>query len=471
MATLSIFVLIATAIGGGAMFAINNLGKNIRIIDTSDLNNSKRPEAIVETDTSPINILIMGSDSREGEGNTGYGQVDGQRSDTTLLVHIYGGRESALIASIPRDSLVTIPDCKNSKGENIKSSTQKFNAAFSIGGPVCTIKTVESLTNVRVDKFVVVDFNAFKKIVDAIGGVEICLVNPISDPIKAGGGGTNLDLPAGYSTLNGDQALQFVRARENLGDGSDLSRITRQQAFMGAMVRDMSRKGVLTNPGLVYQILSAITQSLSTNREWASVNTLQEFALSIGNLKPKNISMVTTPNKIIENGNVAWTEEADTLWAAMNNEEAWPKLQPLVSATPTPTSAPLPNPSEVSVEVLNGTSISGKAKTVAAQLTKLGFVVTGVGNSNNKLATTSIYYASGSEEQAKALLAAIGFGQMSLDKDLKSGITLVVGKDWPTVFVSASPSPAISISATPTPIPSASNGAVSAADTGCLNLN
>lgn len=473
MATLSIFVLIATAIGGGAMFAINNLGKNIRIIDTSDLNNSKRPEAIVETDTSPINILIMGSDSREGEGNTGYGQVDGQRSDTTLLVHIYGGRESALIASIPRDSLVTIPDCKNSKGENIKSSTQKFNAAFSIGGPVCTIKTVESLTNVRVDKFVVVDFNAFKRIVDAIGGVEICLVNPISDPIKAGAGGTDLDLPAGYSTLNGDQALQFVRARENLGDGSDLSRITRQQAFMGAMVRDMSKKGVLTNPGLVYQILNAITQSLSTNREWASVNTLQEFALSIGDLKPKNISMVTVPNKIIENGNVAWSEEANNLWAAMNSEEAWPPVQPSISASPTPTSAPLPNPSEVSVEVLNGTSVSGRAKTAATQLTKLGFVVTGIGNSSNKLVTTSIYYSADSEQQAKALLAALGFGQLSIDNNLKSGINLIVGKDWPSALASTAPSPDISISAAPTPTtsPSLSDGAVSAADTGCLDLN
>jgi LCP family protein required for cell wall assembly len=469
----SVFILIATAIGGGAMFAINSLGKNIRIIDTSDLNNSDRPKAIVETDTSPINILIMGSDSREGDGNVGYGQVDGERSDTTLLVHVYNGRQSALIASIPRDSLVTIPDCKNSAGETIKSSTQKFNAAFSIGGPVCTIKTIESLTNVRIDKFVVIDFSAFKKIVDAIGGVEICLVNPISDPIRAGAGGTNLDLPAGYSTLNGDQALQFVRARENLGDGSDLSRIERQQAFMGAMVRDMSKKGVLTNPSLIYQILSAITQSLSTNREWASVNTLQEFALSIGDLKPNNITMVTTPNQIIENGNVAWTAEANDLWLAMSSDTVWPTQAVQATPTPVPTVTPLPAPSTVTVQVLNGTSTSGKAKTVSTEISKLGFNILQIGNSVSKLAITEIHYSGENELQAKSLAASVGIGSLVLDEKITNGVTLIVGKDWSSLGLgqSASPSPTESIGITPTPTQTSTSGTVSAADSGCLDLS
>ena len=128
IALTSSLILIATALGGGVMFAINSLGKNINIIDTSDLNEANRPKGITETDTSPINILIMGSDSREGEGNTGYGEAEGQRSDTTLLVHLYEGRESAIIVSIPRDSYVTIPDCKNNEGNIVTSTTQKFNA-------------------------------------------------------------------------------------------------------------------------------------------------------------------------------------------------------------------------------------------------------------------------------------------------------------------------------------------------------
>lgn len=473
VASLSVFVLIATAIGGGVMFAINSLGRNIQIIDTSDLNNSNRPKGFAETDTSPINILIMGSDSRTGEGNTGYGEADGQRSDTTLVVHLYQGRQAALIASIPRDSFVTIPDCKKSDGTIVKSSSQKFNAAFSIGGPVCTIKTIESLTNVRIDKFVVVDFNAFKKIVDAIGGVEICLTNPISDPIRPGGGGTNLDLPAGINNLNGDQALQFVRARENLGDGSDLSRIQRQQAFMGAMVRDMNKKGVLTNPGLVYQILDAITQSISTNSEWASLNTLQEFALSIGNLKPKNITMITTPNQIIENGNVAWTTEANDMWKAMASDSVWPPVSATPSPTPTVTVTPLPAPSEVTVLILNGTSTLGKAKAVSTSLKSLGFVVSDYGNSDSRLNATEIRFPLASRSMAEALKASIGFGSLVPDQMITSGITLVIGKDWPAVLSSPSSSPTPTEIVTPstTPSPTVTTPSVSAADAGCLNLS
>ncbi len=475
VAVASSAILVATAIGGGVMFAINSLGKNINIIDTSDLNNSNRPKGVKETDTSPINILIMGSDSRSGEGNTGYGDVEGQRSDTTLLVHVYQGRESALIVSIPRDSYVTIPDCRNSKGTTTKSSTQKFNAAFAIGGPVCTIKTVESLTNVRVDKFVVLDFNAFKKVVDAIGGVKICLVKPVSDPIVAGSGGTGLDLPAGYSTLDGDQALQFVRARENLGDGSDLSRIERQQAFMGAMVRDMTNKGVLTNPGLVYQILDAITESLSTNQEWASVNTLQEFALSIGNLKPKNITMVTTPYQIIENGNVAWTEEATQMWAAIAADQQWPPAAPAVTPSPTPTVIPLPAPSQVTVLVLNGTSTAGKARAAASSLTTLGFNVSDYGNSSARPVTTEIRYAAANELQAKALAAALGLGTLVVDESVTNGVTLVLGRDWTSVTAtpaqSATPTITVTPTPTPTPSPSVTTGTVSASDSGCIDAS
>ena len=462
----SSIILIATALGGGAMFAINSLGANINIIDTSDLNEANRPKAITETDTSPINILIMGSDSREGEGNTGYGEVEGQRSDTTLLVHLYEGRESAIIVSIPRDSYVTIPDCKNSEGNIVNSTTQKFNAAFSIGGPVCTIKTIESLTNVRIDKFVILDFNAFKKVVDALNGVEICLTTPVTDPIIAGSGGTNLDLPAGYSTLDGNQALQFVRARENLGDGSDLSRIERQQYFIGAMIRDMSNSGLLTNPALIFDILGAITQSLSTSAEWASLNTLQEFALSISNLKPKNVTMVTTPYQIIENGNVAWTDETTQMWAAIASNQPWPPLTP--TATPTPTVTPLPAPELVDIYVLNGTAKSGLARTTSNNLETLGFNISDYGNSRERLELTEIRYSVTDELKAKALFAAIGKGTLIVDEALENRITLVIGKDWDSQI----PVPTISASVIATPSPTLSlNTNASAANSNCLDAS
>ena len=473
VAIVSAFLLVATALGGGVMFAINSLGKNIKILDTSDLNYKNRPSAIEETDESPINILVMGSDSREGDGNTGYGQAEGERSDTTLLVHIYRGRESALIVSIPRDSLVTIPDCIDQSGVVQPSTTQKFNAAFSIGGPDCTVKTVESLTNLRIDKFVVFDFSAFKKVVDAIGGVNICLVNPISDPIVAGHGGSGLNLPAGDVTLNGDQALQFVRARKNLGDGSDVSRITRQQAFMGAIIRDMSDKGILSNPGMIFQILQALTESLATNQEWASVNTLQAFGLSLADLKPKNVTMTTTPYQIIENGNIAWTDDAALIWESISKDEKWPLEQPEPAPTTAVVDTPvlLPSPSDVSVLVLNGTNKSGLARSAADVLSNIGFVVSDFTSTDLRPLATQIRYLPGSELKAQALKQAIGFGSLTPDATIGSDINLVIGKDW----VMPTASPAVTVVETPTPdpspSPSASLNSVNASNSDCLDLS
>ena len=170
-AGLSIFIMVLTAIGGGAVYAINDLGSNIGSVNTNDLNNTKRPESFKQTDTSPTNILIMGSDSRQGDGNDNYGDAGGARSDTTLLVHLYNGRKDAIVVSIPRDSWVEIAGCIRPDGSTTRPYKTKFNAAFAFGGPVCTIKTVEKLTNVRIDNFVVVDFKAFKTVVDAIGVV------------------------------------------------------------------------------------------------------------------------------------------------------------------------------------------------------------------------------------------------------------------------------------------------------------
>jgi len=336
----SILILIATALGGGAVYAINGLGKNISALDTSDLNNQVRPETVVQTDTSATNILIMGSDSRAGS-NGSYGDVSGARSDTTLLVHIYEGREAATVVSIPRDSYVEIAGCKMLKGGTSSPYYSKFNAAFAIGGPICTIKTVEKLTNVRINNFVVVDFEAFKTVVDAIGGVEVCLTSPAYDPVIPGRGGSGLNLPAGYSTITGEQALAFVRARESLGDGSDLGRITRQQEFIASMIRGMMGKGLLTNPAMIYRVLNVVTSSITTNPEFASTTALQDFALSLGSLKPSKINFVTTPYKIVEKGNVGWTAEADELWNAIRLDQPWPK--PLVTASPDPSASGNPS--------------------------------------------------------------------------------------------------------------------------------
>jgi len=359
-AGMSILILIATSLGGGAVYAINSLGKNINALDTSDLNIKDRPETVIQTDTSATNILIMGSDSRAGS-NGSYGDVEGARSDTTLLVHIYEGRNSATVVSIPRDSFVEIAGCKMLNGETSLPYKSKFNAAFAIGGPICTVKTVEKLTNIRINNFVVVDFEAFKKVVDALGGVQVCLTSPAYDPIVPGRGGSGLDLPAGYSNITGEQALAFVRARESLGDGSDLGRISRQQEFIASMIRGMMDKGLLSNPAMIYRVLNVVTSSIATNSEFASIKALQDFALSLGSLKTSKINFVTTPYEIIEKGNVGWTSEADELWLALRMDQPWPAPVVTVSASPSASSAPsaAPSPTKTSITAATTTCTEG----------------------------------------------------------------------------------------------------------------
>lgn len=470
----SSLIMIVTAIGGGAVYAFNDLGKNIHTVDTSGLDDGTRPTAIAKpTDTSPLNFLIMGSDSREGDGNTGYGEVSGARSDTTLLVHFYEGRESAIAVSIPRDSLVTIPLCEGNNGEKVGPWTTKFNAAFSVGGPVCTIKTIESETGIRIDKFVVVDFNAFKKVVDAIGGVRVCMTTPVYDPYIPGRGGSGLNLPAGYSTISGKQALAFVRARESIGDGSDIGRIQRQQEFISSMIRGMEEKGVLRNPAMLYRILAAITQSLTTSEDLASITALQDFGLSFANIKPANVKFVTTPFEYKGDGNVHWIAETEKLWKTIREGGEWPPASASASASPSasPSASSISKlitaPEDIKVKVFNGTTTTGLAKTAATSLRKVGFKILDVASAKNLHAKTEIYYNSKFLEAAKTLQASIGGAVLVKDDTLTDYINLFVSSSWNGAkdVVLAAPSPSASESTPSDP------GVVSAGTAVCSEGN
>ena len=464
-AGLSIATLLLTAISGGAVYALSGLGKNIGTVDTSGLEEKYRPKAVVQTDTSPMNLLIMGSDSREGDGNDAYGNFGGARSDTTLLVHLYKGRKDAVVVSIPRDSWVEIAGCTQSDGSKTYPYKTKFNAAFAFGGPVCTIKTVEKLTDVRIDNFVVVDFKAFKTVVDAIGGVEVCLTTPAYDPVVPGRGGSGLNLPAGYSTISGEQALAFVRARESLGDGSDLSRIQRQQDFIGSMIRGMTEKGLLKSPQMIYRVLAAITSSIETNPEFANIQALQEFTLSLGGLSPSRIKFVTLPYELKGDGNVHWYSETEKLWEAIRADEPWP---PADAPTDASKLEPATKPSDIDVAVLNASGTTGLAKTAAAELEEQGYNLLKVGNSTKQLENSEILYKAENLEQAKALGKATGIKQLTLDRSLISPIVILIGQSWVAGELKPFESAAQS-SATPSPTPTDTSG--TAASTVCTEGN
>ncbi|TQJ53524.1 MULTISPECIES: LCP family protein [unclassified Streptomyces] len=249
----------------------------------------ERPTSLVK---DAQNILLIGSDSRSGDGNRKYGRDSGtERSDTTILLHLAAGRRSATAVSVPRDLMVDVPGCLRPDGKRTEPMFAMFNYAFQSGGSACTIRTVEKLTGVRIDHHVVVDFAGFKDMVDAVDGVEVCLKKPIDD--KA----AKLRLPAGRITLDGEQALGYVRARKSLGNGSDTDRMDRQQRFLGALVNKVQSNDVLLNPVKLYPLLDAATSSLTTDPDLASLRGLYDLVRGLRDIPTEHVQFLTVPRE------------------------------------------------------------------------------------------------------------------------------------------------------------------------------
>ncbi len=422
----STLVLLATGAAAAGAVLYNRLDSNINSLDTTD-QLGERPVKEVEP-TEPVNILVMGSDSRTGKGNNKkYGNavnagIEGQRSDTTILVHVSGDRTRALGMSIPRDSLVTLPVCKNKQGQRQGGHTGRFNEAFDIGGPGCTIKAVEELTGIYVDHFVVVDFNGFKDMVDAVGGVEVCLKEPVNDYHA------RLNLPAGKQTISGEDALAFVRARETLGDGSDIQRIRRQQDFVSSMIRKVTSAGVLANPIKLYKLLDAATKSLTTDKGLSDLQSIQGMAESMVDIRPSDVTFVTVP--FVYNSDmstVSWEQpRADRLFKAIINDKPWPE-----PPTTPPGQDPLTvAPQDIDVIVVNGTPTPDFANIVAQDLQKQGYNVVGTRSSDTDVAVTKLTYPADAAEAARTLAYATGATETVVKQGSGNTLILKVGADY-----------------------------------------
>ena len=241
-----------------------------------------------------LNYLLVGSDTREGltkeqmkllrVGSTK--TAAGSRSDTMLIVHISKSRDKATIISIPRDSLVTIPEHPSSlnKEKIVPAAKGKINAAFAFGGAPLLIQTVESETGIRIDHYIEIGFAGM---VDALGGIEVCTKRDIDDP------GSHLVLPAGVHTLNGVEALKYVRTRDFDGMG-DLGRMQRQQQFMSAVLRKVTSTGVLLNPVKLVNFFNAAIATIKTDSE-LNKSDLLTLAKQMKNLSSSNVRTLTIP--------------------------------------------------------------------------------------------------------------------------------------------------------------------------------
>lgn len=422
----STFVLLATGAAAAGAVLYDRLDSNINSLDTTDQLGQRPTKEVAPTE--PINILVMGSDSRTGKGNSKkYGNannagIEGQRSDTTILFHVSGDRSRALGMSIPRDSLVTLPMCKNKQGQLQGGYTGRFNEAFDIGGPGCTIKAVEELTAIYVDHFVVVDFNGFKRMVDAVDGVEICLERPVNDYHS------RLNLPAGKQTISGEDALAFVRARETLGDGSDIQRIQRQQDFISSMIRKVTSAGVLTNPIKLFNLLDAGTKSLTTDKNLASLQSIQSIAESMVEIRPSDITFVTVPFTYNADGStVSWDQaKAQEMFKAIIKDQPWPE-PPTVPPGQDPLTVP---PQAINVTVVNGTPQPNFATTVAEDLQAQGYNVVGTKSSSKDTATTRLTYSPASAEAARTLAYAAGATRTKVRDSAGATMVLKIGSDY-----------------------------------------
>jgi LCP family protein required for cell wall assembly len=294
-------------------------------------------------ESSAVNYLIVGSDTREGLSREeikrlkvgGTDVAAGKRSDTMLLIHISKKRDKAAIISIPRDSYALIPEHNDSQGNVIPAAYSKINSAYNWGGAPLLIETLENMSDLRIDHYVELNFVGFVRMVDALGGVEICTKKDINDPKS------HLTLPAGTHVLDGVDSLKFVRTRVFDGLG-DLGRMKRQQEFVGAMLRKATSAGVLLNPVKMVDFINSALDSVVTD-EGLSQGDLLTLGKQLRNLSASNVRTLTIPlkyynyNKNGVSAAVLWDPVlAPELFERIKNDEALiEEVRPDPSSSPT----------------------------------------------------------------------------------------------------------------------------------------
>ncbi|MEU0006413.1 LCP family protein [Streptomyces sp. NPDC006314] len=446
------FVLVAVTAAG--YLYIKHLNDNITTIpdDGASTGGFRKDEA--------INILLIGTDKRTGQGNEGYGDAGSVgHADTTILLHVSKDRSNATALSIPRDLIVDVPDCPTEQEDGTKkviagSEGVRFNTSLGQDDrtPSCTMRTVTELTGIKPDDFMVADFNAVKTLTEAVGGVEVCLAHAIDDK------DSHLKLPKGTHNISGEQALAFVRTRHSVGFGGDLSRIGLQQQFLSALMRKLKGNSTLTSPTKMVKLAEAGTEALTVDDKLDSIGKLKDLGLELGKLNPKNLTFTTVP--VVDNPaeNVKATvvlnkSKAPAVFDAIRNDVSFTEVKKKQKAAKDAQAARLKGTkapaSEVRVRILNGGAAAGSAQAALNWLQNDEGVTKSenAGNAPAALAKTTLEYAPDQADQARRLAAIMGLSGSAL-KPGKSvtnsqglpAMTLTLGKDFKGAGVSLTPS-------------------------------
>ncbi|WP_369044580.1 LCP family protein [Sinomonas sp. P10A9] len=414
------------------------LGTNLRQAPLS-AGNAKADASNDATDA--LQILIIGTDSRSG-ANAAYGsQADSSgygNSDVLILMNISADNKVVSMTSFPRDLMVPIPKCHDpqSNRDFPAQPAGQINSAMAEAGPGCAVDTVNALTGLQIDHFMVADFNAVKDLSNTIGGVQVCVNAAIDDPMSG------LKLPAGTSTVQGEMALSFLRSRHGVGDGSDLSRIKSQQEFLASLARKVRSDGTLTDVPKLLSIADTITKNLTVDQGLASPQTMLTIAGRLKAVDLGKVAFVTVPwEPYTGDPNRVQVKQPDAgaLFEALrdNRDLTAPTPTPTASAAapsgaPSSTAAPAYDKALQPVAVANGSGVTGRAAELVQFLAGEGFTKTSQ-FSAAAAASTKVYYGANFADVAADVASSLGIPSSQVQQVAGVyGVQVYVGQDFTT---------------------------------------
>lgn len=305
-------LLFAVGVAGTGAYLYRDLDEQIRTDDVFDQIVAPRPQQRFDAaGNTPLNILVLGTDTRSG---------DAGRSDTNILLHIAGDKSRAQAVSIPRDLIVDRPACRSRTDPDrmVPEAEQRmWNEAYSVGGTACTVAQFEKMSGIFVNHFIRVEFDSVKDVADALDGVPICMPYTVDDPANG------IYLPEGSYDAKGEVAVSYVRARYNIGDGGDLGRLKRQQAFLAAMLSKASSVGTMANPLRFYNFLDAATENLETDPLLGKLENLIGLQNDLDDIGLDNVNFLTMPVAPYapDPNRLAVGPGASQLWREINDDQ------------------------------------------------------------------------------------------------------------------------------------------------------
>jgi LCP family protein required for cell wall assembly len=446
-------VLILGTAGAGYLY-YQHLNGNIRKGERSSGDSKATKAGPNAAGQTPMNILLIGSDSRNSDENVKLGGSRDNRGnpplgDVQMLIHLSADRKSAAVVSIPRDTRVDIPKCTDPDTHKTYPATNTIiNESLARGGAGCTLATWQNLTGVYIDHWMTIDFAGVVKMADAIGGVEVCVNQNVWDrPLPGVPGGSGLKMTAGRKKVEGKQALQWLRTRHAWG--SDLLRARAQHMYMNSMIRTLKKQNVFTDTPRLMSLAEAATKSLKVSEEIGTVKKLYDLGMQLKSVPTDRITMTTMPNvEDLQDRNhvVPDGARAEKVWEMVRDDVPFDNKGKSSGSKKTTdkekTSAdPAAQDDEIGVVVQNATRSStlgpvpGRAGTIAQLLVQKGFTKT-TKDSTAALSEdrTVVRYPSAElEGDAQRVAKSLGIPLSSVKKSTDvSGVTVVVGADWRT---------------------------------------